>query len=395
VNLKSFELLLSPSGRSALTAAAALSPTESTFLGCFDRLRKHFPPELAKAALETSILRAKAAGKFSRAAEMFFTREALEQSSGEPVARHRAERFRPYGTVGDFCCGIGGDAIGLAATGVRVVAVDRDPLRLRMAECNIAANGLSGQATFVLRDLLTDPIPEVEAAFADPGRRTGDRRVLRLADYQPPPSAVLARLSNGTAVAFKLAPAIAWEELNPFGGEVEFVSLGGELKECVLWLGRLATTRRRATVLPGGASLAADTTDPPPPLSGPRQFLFDPDPSVTRAGLVTNLGNRLAANMLDPELAFLTSDQGTPTPFATCYEIEAAMPFQVGRLAEALKARGVGRVTVVKRGSAIPPDELVKKWKLTGNEHRIVILTRSAGRPIGMIGTRHEEKRPG
>jgi hypothetical protein len=384
VDLATFDQLCSPTGAAALAAAAELNPSGPTFLACFERLRKHVPAELAKAALETVILREKARAKFSRAAEMFFTREALEQASGEVVARHRAGRFRGYTAVGDFCCGVGGDATGLAAV-TRVVAVDTDPLRLRMAERNVAAYGLAAAVRFSRADVLTDPLPDVAAVFADPARRVGGRRFVSLADYRPPPQSLLARLPAGFPAAFKLAPAVPWDELGPAGGEAEFISAGGELKECVLWLGPLATTRRRATVLPAGATLAADVPDPMLPAGPPRRFLYDPDPAVTRAGLVTNLGSQLNATMFDPTIGFLTADEWRPTPFATGYVIEEVMPFHARRIGEALKSRGLGRVTVVKRGSAVSAEELVRKWKLTGSDHRFVILTRVEGKPFALI----------
>jgi hypothetical protein len=245
--------------------------------------------------------------------------------------------------------------------------------------------------TFLLADVLADPLPEVGAVFVDPARRSGGRRFVSLAEYQPPPRELLARFPPGFPVACELAPAVSREELEAFAGEVEFVSLEGELKECVLWLGPLVTVRRRATVLPSGESLAADAPAPPLLVTAPRRFLYDPDPTVTRAGLVTNLGEQLAATMIDPTIAFLTNDARTPTPFATGYEIEEAMPFHARRLGEALRGRGVGRVTVVKRGSAVVGEDLVRKWKLTGSGHRCVILTRAGGEPFAIIASRNDE----
>ena len=67
--------------------------------------------------------------------DMFFTRSGLEQSSAEIVARHRARRYAGASQVADLCCGIGGDLIALAERH-RVLAVDRDALRLRIARVN-------------------------------------------------------------------------------------------------------------------------------------------------------------------------------------------------------------------------------------------------------------------
>src|SRR5918993_1758789 len=99
MDLATFDRLLGPTGRSTLAAAHELRPTEAKYPACFDRLRKRFPPELARAALDTVMLREKARVKFTRADEMFFTREALEMASAETVARYRAGRFASFGAV--------------------------------------------------------------------------------------------------------------------------------------------------------------------------------------------------------------------------------------------------------------------------------------------------------
>jgi hypothetical protein len=54
-------------------------------------------------------------------------------------------------------------------------------------------------------------------------------------------------------------------------------------------------------------------------------------------------------------------------------------------LRELLRARNVGRVTIIKRGSAVDVDALRKQLKLRGDEHRVVILTRVAGRPYALV----------
>ena len=63
----------------------------------------------------------------------------------------------------------------------------------------------------------------------------------------------------------KLAPGLP-HELVPDGVEAEWVSDHREVKEAVLWSGRLATTRRRATVIgDGGLATLTDEDDPGAP----------------------------------------------------------------------------------------------------------------------------------
>jgi hypothetical protein len=386
MELAQFELLLTSTGQAALASAVELSPSEDSFLPDFNRLQRHFPAALAKTALDTVLLRTRAASKFSRAASMYFTREALEQASGETIARHRAERFAGFGRVGDFCCGIGGDTIGLAGRG-EVTAVDLDGLRLAMAEQNVAAYGLNERVQFVRDDLLLMPPPSVEAIFFDPARRSGGRRRLAVSDYQPPLDTIRRWLPHVPAVGVKLAPGVDRADLSGYDAEVEFLSVDGELKECVLWFGPLRTTARRATLLPGRHTLSTHGPVPASSLSPPLAYLHDPDPAVLRAGLVTLLAEQLGARQLDPDIAYLTSDTPRRTPFAESFRIEEALPFQLKRLRERLRALRVGRVTVKRRGSALDPDVLVRQLRLSGPESRVLFLTRVAGRPWVLIAT--------
>jgi hypothetical protein len=183
----------------------------------------------------------------------------------------------------------------------------------------------------------------------------------------------------------KVAPGAPWDELRRFDAEAEFISADGELKECVLWLGNLKSAGRRATVLPGTATLSADAPAEPVQPGPPLAYLYDPDPAVIRSGLVANLGISLDARPIDADIAYLTSERFTPTPFARGYVVEESMPFHARRLGERLRAKNVGHVTMTKRGSAVDLDELRRSWKLNGNESRTVILTRVKGRPWAMI----------
>src|SRR5262245_26751522 len=167
MDLETFSWLLTDAGQVLLAEALAGDLSEPAQLRELTRLRRMATPERAAAAYEIALLRVRAAAKFSQASELYFTREALEQASGEVIAAHRAQRYRPYTAVADLCCGAGGDTLALARV-APVVAVDRDPLRLAMAAANARARGLSERATFVETDLEHTPPPNAEAMFFDP-----------------------------------------------------------------------------------------------------------------------------------------------------------------------------------------------------------------------------------
>jgi SAM-dependent methyltransferase len=414
MDLQAFRLLLTHSGQQALQAAVSLAPRESDYLRCLTGLRRQYPKELAEAALETAILRQEAAVKFTAAAQMYFTRQALEQASGQEVSRYRSRRFADCERLLDLGCSVGGDTLALAEL-APTTGIDLDPLRLNMAAANLAGANLkvlnTAHETMFIQADLRDPLPLRAAgqtgAFFDPARRTAERRVFSVQRYLPPLDTIRNWLPQIPALGVKLSPGVDLAELESYGGEVEFISLRGELKEAVLWLGPLKTARRRATVLPGAVSSPRAVSSPQPAtmagepdllsadsvsvkLSEPQAYLYEPDPSVLRAGLVRMLGVQLKATQLDPDIAYLTGDLLLDTPFAKAYQVEEWLPFNLKRLRSLLRVRGVERAVVKKRGSPIQPEALIRDLRLQppgegGGLERIIFLTHLRGEPIVVI----------
>jgi hypothetical protein len=174
-------------------------------------------------------------------------------------------------------------------------------------------------------------------------------------------------------------------DLVPDGWEIEFVAEQRDLKESVLWSPAMATSLRRATILPDRHTLVAQA-DATLPVATPGMFLLDPDPSVTRAGLVAELGVLLGECWkIDDEIGFLSADFPMRTPFGRTLRIEASMPWSLARLREALRSLGVGRIDIRKRGSAVDVDELQRRLKLHGTRPATVVLTRVSNRPWALV----------
>jgi hypothetical protein len=123
-----------------------------------------------------------------------------------------------------------------------------------------------------------------------------------------------------------------------------------------------------------------------PPVGRPGEWLYEPDGAVIRAGLVSEVVAALpGGRLLDPSIAYVAADAVVPTPFARPYRVTDVLPFSLKRLRELLRRRGVGQVTVKKRGSAVDPDVLRRELRLTGDGHAIVVLTRVAGAPTALL----------
>ncbi len=393
MRLEDLHFLLSPLGRRLLEELAEEPVTPETHLKLASRLRARIGPQRAHAVLETATLRQRARAKFSRAADMFFTDLALQQASAETVANYRAQRYlnAEFSLVADLGCGIGGDSLALAAK-MKVLAVDNDLLNLAMARENLRAYRRAENFQPVQADLAQLGPVAVEALFADPSRRDEQgRRRYSVADYRPP----LGLFQNWCRLVphqgIKIGPGVNYAEVPP-EPEVEFISLHGEVREAVLWFGRLRSeARRRATLLPGLHTMT-DVPVEPVPVVRPRRYLYEPDGAVIRAHLVEQLAQSLDACKIDPDIAYLTSDRFRATSFARCYVLEDTLPFQLKRLRHYLRQRHVGQVTIKKRGSPLDPDVLRQQLRLSGEpEHRIIFLTHVKGKAMALIGREHDQ----
>ncbi len=100
---------------------------------------------------------------------------------------------------------------------------------------------------------------------------------------------------------------------------------------------------------------------------------------MIRAGLVALVADEVHGRLLDPTIAYVTSDHLTSTPTAQAYRVLDVMPFGLKRLRTALRERSVGRLTIKKRGTAVVPEQLRKQLDLRGDEEATVVLTRIAG----------------
>ena len=376
------EALLSPRGRELLDRLKQEAVTPDTAMRVSMRLRVEYPAELVRDALAQHELRMRAEAKFGRAGDMFFTRPGLEQASSEVVAWHRARRYAGAERVADLCCGIGGDLIALAASHP-VRAVDRDVLHLRMARANAEVHGVAGNVTTVAGDVRDAELDGVDAVFIDPARRT-DRRRLRAGDSEPPLDWCLRLADRVGRVGIKAAPGLPHEVIPP-GWELEFIAVGRDLKEAVAWSPALATTARRATILPDDHTLVPAADGPVVEVRAPGEFLYDPSPAVTRAGVVQELARMIGAWKIDEQIAFLSADTAVHTPFARTLRVIDSAPWNQKRLPERLRALDIGAVDIRRRGLAGDVEALHRQLRLSGSRRATLVMTRVNDQPWGLV----------
>ena len=366
-----------------LSTHAESDLTSANTLPLLSKLRQTLSAAEAGAIVTTLRLRQKATAKFPRhAADMLFTEAGLQQASNPLVREYRAGSVHSASVL-DLCCGIGADSLAFAAAGRQVTGLDIEPVRIAIARHNAGVMGLT--ATFQLADIRASIPTGYDCIFYDPGRRDQQgRRIHHVERYQPPLS--LAKDFHAREIIVKLSPAVDLHQLKAYGGQVEFISVNGNLTEALLWLHRQDAPPVATLLTASSRHHLSHRHIEPVDITVPRAWLFEPDPAILRAGLVQHLAQDLNATMIDETIAYLTSDQQAATPWGRYWRILDWMPFQLKRLRRYLVERGVGRVTVKKRGFPMTPEILIDRLRLKdGEAARVLVMTRHQGKPIAII----------
>jgi hypothetical protein len=396
VDLAGMRSLLTPQGWALLESLPIYDEGSAMALG--ERLRgEGHDAALVAAALTQSRLRLRAHDKLGPFADaMLFTPDGLEQATRLSVAAHHARRYVVAGCrrVADLGCGLGSDAMALAGLEREVLAVDADELTAALAAVNLRH---WPEAVVRCEDVtMLDLDAELETGdgvWLDPARRVtrggSTRRTFDPESFSPPYSFVLDVMRRLPATGAKLAPGIA-HHLLPDATEAQFVSVGGDVVECALWGPGLARpgVARSALLLDGAGAaheLLGATTTARAEAGTVGAWLHEPDGAVVRAGLVADLAHRLGARLVDPTIAYLTSDEPLSSPFVHSYAVEEVMPFHLKTLRTHLRDKGIGRLTIKKRGSAVDPDALRRQLRLSGAGTGTIALTRVAGRPSVLV----------
>jgi SAM-dependent methyltransferase len=318
-------------------------------------------PERAQAAIRLVDARRKGASKFNRVDAMWLDPVGVEQATTETIARRKARRFAGE-AVFDLCSGVGGDALALADAGARVVAIDSEPGMCRRLAWNARVYEVADRVLPVRGWAEDVAVDKTALVHVDPDRRRASRtRASRLGDYQPGVEVLQRLVRQARGGAFKLGPASDFFDV--FGGrgfEVELVSLDRECKEATIWFGDLATCSRRATCLPNGATW----TDLDGPLAPGRptlpigKLLFEPDPALTRSGLLDGFAIVHELARIQPDVALLTGPEPIRSPWLVPFTTIAEESADLKRLRALVRDRRWRVETVKIKGPDLSPERL-------------------------------------
>jgi len=384
--------LLSPEGLRLLDEVGTIDATADV-VRIVSRLRAEgHSGALVAAVLGQARLRSKARAKFGDfASRMLFTPDGLEQATRLSVASLHAGRFAGAGidVVADLGCGIGADALAMAALDLGVLAVERDEATAAVASFNLAP---FEAARVELGDATTTDLTGVGGVWLDPARRAGGHRLDNPADWSPALDWSF-ELARTLPAGIKLGPGLD-RSLLPADGEAQWVSVDGEVVELAVWSGVLARpgVGRAALVLRSGsaAELTAVSDSADAEVGALGEYLLEPDGAVIRARLIGDLARSIpgGGRMLDPTIAWITTDSAPNTPFGAAFRIVERYPLDVKTLKKELAARGIGTLEIKKRGVDVDPATFRTRLGLKGDGAATLVLTRVAGARVALLAER-------
>ncbi|MCO5294791.1 MAG: class I SAM-dependent methyltransferase [Homoserinimonas sp.] len=342
--------------------------------------------------LSQAKLRKRAKAKFGEfAGRMLFTEAGLEQATRLSVAAIHAKRFldAKVSRLADLGSGIGGDSMAFAALGLEVTAIEQDEVTAAIATYNLAP---WPNARVLCERAEEASIRDFDALWLDPARRSESRRFSDPEQWSPSLEFVF-ELSKQLPTGVKLAPGLD-RDLIPDDAEAQWISAEGTVVELVLWFGELARdrVRRSALVIRDGRSneLTSSGDSEDAELGDLGTYLYEPDGAVIRARLIGDLARSLSANMISPDIAWMSSELKVDSPFASRFKVLEVQGFKIASLKKRLAELQIGELEIKKRGIDVDPAQLRESLKLRGAESATLILTRLAGKRVAILANREQ-----
>jgi hypothetical protein len=147
---------------------------------------------------------------------------------------------------------------------------------------------------------------------------------------------------------------------------------------------------------PNGVTPASFVGDPNNDLRfaplGP--FLFEPDPAVLASHLGGALAEQFGLAGVSAGIAYLTGPEAFDSPLLGCFAVDEVLPLDVRKIGDALRARGIGRLEIKKRGVDHDPETIRRQLKLDGDNAAVLILTKLAGKHSAILAQRTLNTQP-
>ena len=298
--------------------------------------------------------------KFGELGErLFLDEESLRYSTPPLIADYRARRLEGD-IIADISCGAGIQAIYFAMRSGKVIAVERDPVKLELAKLNARLLNIENME-FIQGDALSREVYgriKADIVFSDPSRKP-EERIRTMDGLEPPPLKVYDIYRKVTdKIAFELPPQIRKENVL-IDGEREYTSLDFKLNRLALYTGPLKRCDVSAISLPREERVTSNDPRRKVGLAEqPLDYLYEVDPTIVKADLLENLAGKIDFDgfllMMGKRRTLLTSSEWFESSFLRGYHFLTSCKFSVEEIRKELLDVDAGKVML--RFSIDPKD---------------------------------------
>ena len=300
---------------------------------------------------EMAKCRIRARKKFGEmASHLFFDEEALRYATPPEVAEYRAKRVGG-GIAADICCGVGMQLMYFSKYADKVIGVEIDKDRVKMAKLNLMVFGAENFEIMEGDALSMEIFNKIDAdsIFCDPSRKPEEKK-RTFETLLPNPMKVYELYRKKTdRIAFELPPQMRREEIK-IEGEKEYTSLNFDLNRLALYAGAFASCNISAVSLPSEERVTDEDDEMEiEKKSEMADYIYEVDRTIIKAGLLKNLAGKIGFDgfllHLEERRTLLSSENKYTSSFLRTYKVVESCEFEIDKINRVLKKCDAGKAT--------------------------------------------------
>lgn len=319
---------------------------------------------------------------------------SIEQASSEETAIYKAELIEDNGSLLDLTGGIGVDSYFFSKKAVKVVHCELSPELSKIAKHNAKVLGAKN-LEFIEGDGIEFLRKQVKGTFQtiylDPSRRVKTRKVFMLSDCEPNVVELQEELfKKASTVLIKAAPlldiSLGLTELKQVK-EVHVISIKNECKEVLFLLkdGFNQEPTIKVAGLDKGLNFKVDFLPEQEKQATatyglPKQYLYDPDVALLKAGCFKLLSQRFALDKLHSNTHLYTSDSQINNFPGRRFEV-----IKLYEYTEFKKNKSNWNANVISRNFPLKVEELRKNYKIGESNLEFLFFCRALDEKLYII----------
>ena len=332
---------------------------------------------------------------------MLYTRQMLEQSSGEAILNYKSSLFSGDTAI-DLTGGLGMDTYMLSLNYNHVHSVEMDEEVFKLTRHNHSKLGVKNCTYHNSKcELFLQEFDErAELVYVDPSRRDKNRKVFLLEDSSPNIFDILPMVKNITnRFVIKLSPLYDITQLLRDFDQVAnifVISVSGEVKELLVEMyfdiDPNHRTKINAVLLDKEGNKVYEVEEPvidhthSNEPTDPTQFLFEPDAAIIKSRLTSKVASDFGLTFVNMNTDYLTGHKPIQTFPGKFFKIIEIQSYNPKKLKKRFNELGLNNVHIHKRDFPTGVEDLFKKFKLKMGEDAHLFFTKDRNqKPIVLI----------